>query len=66
MIKKATGNEYVSCLVNLYEDENDHVPWHSDNEKEVGPSVASISLGATRTFKMRRMDSKRPDIAAPF
>ncbi len=45
-------------LLNRYRDGNDHMGWHSDDEPELGnePSVACLSLGATRDllFKQRR------------
>jgi len=42
-------------LANLYEDHNDSMGWHSDNEPELGvqPVIASVSLGATRAFRVR-------------
>ena len=55
----ATGAEYNSVLVNLYRDGNDSVSWHSDNEAVNGsePTIASVSLGATRRFDLRHKDS---------
>merc|ERR1712240_301106 len=47
------GRYYESCLCNMYRDGNDMVGWHADDEPGVGPSVASISLDATRVFEMR-------------
>ncbi len=34
--------------------------WHSDNEPELGkdPTIASISLGETRTFHLKHIHSK--------
>jgi len=51
----ASGAEYNSVLVNLYRDGNDSVSWHSDNEEINGsePTIASVSLGATRRFDLR-------------
>ena len=42
-------------LINLYRDGHDRVGWHSDDEKTLGSTidVASLSLGATRSFKLR-------------
>lgn len=48
-----------SCLINCYENENDSVSYHSDNEKELGPDfeknilVVSLSLGEVRKFSIR-------------
>jgi alkylated DNA repair dioxygenase AlkB len=59
-IEAASGHSYNSVLLNLYRNENDRVGWHSDNETELGrePAIASLSLGATRTFEMRHKRRK--------
>lgn len=48
-------NHFNSVLVNRYRDGKDSVSWHADDEKELGdnPIIASITFGATRTFKFR-------------
>lgn len=48
--------DFNSVLVNLYRDGNDSVGWHSDDEPELGPEpcIASISLGATRRFSLKK------------
>jgi alkylated DNA repair dioxygenase AlkB len=55
----ASGAVYNSVLVNLYRDGNDSVSWHSDNEEINGsePTIASVSLGATRRFDLRHKES---------
>ena len=55
----ASGAEYNSVLVNLYRDGNDSVSWHSDNEEINGsePTIASVSLGATRRFDLRHKET---------
>ena len=55
----ASGAEYNSVLVNLYRDGNDSVSWHSDNEEINGsePTIASVSIGATRRFDLRHKES---------
>mmetsp|Transcript_11515 Transcript_11515/g.47939 ORF Transcript_11515/g.47939 Transcript_11515/m.47939 type:complete len:264 (-) Transcript_11515:1067-1858(-) len=50
-----------SVLINLYRDGSDYMGWHSDDERELGPSkddivVASLSLGAARDFRLKRKD----------
>jgi alkylated DNA repair dioxygenase AlkB len=54
-IETRTGCAFNSVLVNRYQDGNDMVGWHSDDEPELGatPNIASLSLGATRRFLMR-------------
>jgi alkylated DNA repair dioxygenase AlkB len=44
---------YNAVLCNLYRDGNDSVGLHADAEPEMGPVIASLSLGATRTFRLR-------------
>lgn len=52
------GIEFNTALANLYRDGNDSVSWHADDEKELGPApvIASVSLGATRRFVVRKKD----------
>lgn len=59
-LKEKTQVDFSSVLVNLYRDGNDSVAWHCDNSPELGinPYIASISLGATRTFKLRHLEDK--------
>jgi alkylated DNA repair dioxygenase AlkB len=47
---------FNSVLANLYRDGNDSMGWHSDDEPELGaqPVIASLSLGSTRAFRLRR------------
>ena len=54
-LQTVTGKAFNSVLVNCYRDGNDSVAWHSDDEPELGrnPLVASISLGAERSFQLR-------------
>lgn len=51
-----TGTAFNSVLANLYRDGRDRMGWHSDDEPELGtrPLIASLSLGATRRFLLRR------------
>ena len=55
-----TGTAFNSVLVNLYRDGKDSVSWHSDNEAINGrePTIASVSLGATRRFDLRHKATK--------
>jgi alkylated DNA repair dioxygenase AlkB len=45
---------YNAVLCNLYRDGNDSVGLHADAEPEMGPVIASASLGAERLFRLRR------------
>lgn len=54
-VEAAAGCAYNSVLANLYENENDSVGWHADDEPEMSAAhpIASLSLGAERRFEMR-------------
>jgi len=56
-----SGAESSSALLNLYRDGNDALGWHRDNEKVLGPTptIASVSLGAVRTFQLRDYKDKK-------
>ena len=53
------AHAFNSVLLNLYRDGRDSVSWHADNEPGLGrnPTIASISLGATRRFQMKHRGS---------
>jgi len=46
---------FATVLANRYRDGRDKVDWHADDEPIFGPApvIASVSLGATRKFKLR-------------
>lgn len=49
-------HQFNSCLANLYRDGQDSNGWHADDERELGsnPVIASISLGESRFFHLRK------------
>jgi len=51
---------FNSMLANLYRDGNDRLGFHRDSEPELGPEplIASISLGATRRFRLREREGR--------
>lgn len=55
-ISHESSTQFNTALGNLYRDGRDSVSWHADDEPELGsaPVIASLSLGATRRFLMRR------------
>ncbi len=57
-VETLVGMPFNSVLCNLYRDGSDCVGWHADDEAIFGgdPVVASLSFGATRTFKVRKND----------
>lgn len=54
-VAERTGQPYNSVLLNRYASGQDCVGWHSDDDYDPGPhpGVASVSLGATRRFRLR-------------
>jgi len=54
-IEQFSGCRFNSVLANAYRDGRDSMGWHSDDEQELGPapSIASLTLGATRRFLLR-------------
>jgi len=44
--------------LNRYRSGSDSVGLHADNEPEVGDVIGSLSLGATRTFRIRHNVTK--------
>jgi alkylated DNA repair dioxygenase AlkB len=53
-VSKFLGIEFNSVLVNLYRNGDDHVGMHADRE-EKGKPIASLSFGATRKFRLRKI-----------
>ncbi|MEE2732444.1 MAG: alpha-ketoglutarate-dependent dioxygenase AlkB [Pseudomonadota bacterium] len=54
-IESYGDHRFNSLLANLYRNKHDSVGWHADNEPELGanPVIASLSLGAERTFQLK-------------
>ncbi len=59
-VEAACNAPFNSVLLNLYRDGADSMGWHSDDEPELGerPVIASLSLGATRRFRLRHRRRK--------
>ncbi|XP_034163167.2 alpha-ketoglutarate-dependent dioxygenase alkB homolog 3 isoform X2 [Pangasianodon hypophthalmus] len=55
-IEREISHTFNSLLCNLYRDGKDSIAWHSDNEASFGPrpTIASLSLGDTRVFRLRK------------
>jgi alkylated DNA repair dioxygenase AlkB len=64
-VSAAAGRRFNSVLANLYRDGRDYMGWHSDDERSLGPRpvIASLSLGATRRFRVRHRDDPSRDLA---
>ena len=59
-IETLVGHPFNSVLLNYYRNHHDRMGMHSDNESELGaePVIASLSLGATRDFRLRHKTRK--------
>lgn len=64
-VEQTIAAEFNGALLNLYRDGNDCVGWHSDNESVLGdnPVIASVSLGATRRFRLRHKENEARPIS---
>lgn len=59
-VEKVAGVKFTHALLNLYRDGKDSVSWHRDKERNWGaePVIASLSMGAARTFQFRNYEEK--------
>ncbi|TWU17753.1 hypothetical protein Pla52o_49680 [Novipirellula galeiformis] len=55
---EAVCGQYNYCLMNRYRSGSDSMGLHADDEPEMGNVIGSLSLGATRTFRIRHNFSK--------
>lgn len=64
-VEAAAGARFDAVLANLYRSGDDSVGFHRDAEPELGldPVIASVSLGATRRFVLRRRRGRGPEVA---
>jgi alkylated DNA repair dioxygenase AlkB len=64
-LRDALGTDFDSVLANRYRDGRDAMGWHRDDEPELGPQpvIASLSLGATRRFRLKADDPAIPPLA---
>ena len=60
-VEQAAGQTLNGVLLNYYRDGQDSMGWHSDDEAELGtnPLIASLNLGGTRRFDLRRKGHNR-------
>ncbi|MEB3265070.1 MAG: alpha-ketoglutarate-dependent dioxygenase AlkB [Cyanobacteriota bacterium] len=60
-VEQAVGWRFNSLLLNLYRHGRDKLDWHADDEPELDPAapIASLSLGAARSFRLRPRHANR-------
>jgi alkylated DNA repair dioxygenase AlkB len=60
-LEQEAGCTFNSCLLNLYHNGAEGMAWHSDDQNHLDPestTVAIISLGAERFFKLRETNCR--------
>jgi alkylated DNA repair dioxygenase AlkB len=67
-VEAAVGQPLNGVLLNYYRDGQDSMGWHSDDEGELGanPLIASLNLGGTRRFDLRRKGQSRIEHSLPL
>ncbi len=55
---ESVQGEYNYCLLNRYRTGSDSMGWHADDEPEMGNVIGSLSLGATRKFRIRHNSTR--------
>ena len=60
LIEEQTGEQFNSCLLNLYHNGDEGMAWHSDAEKDLkkNGAIASLSFGAERKFAFKHKRTK--------
>ena len=63
-IEQVSGERFNAVLLNWYRDGLDSMGMHADDEKELGkyPTIASVSFGAEREFRLQRKKNKAHQI----
>ena len=54
IVEERANAKFQGVLLNYYKGGQNSVAWHSDDEPEMGPVVASLTFGAARMFKLRQ------------
>lgn len=60
LAETASGENFNSCLLNLYHNGSEGMAWHSDAEKDLKPNgaIASMTFGAQRKFSFKHKKRK--------
>lgn len=67
-IETTLGYAFNSVLLNLYRNEQESMAWHADDEPELGkcPTIASMSLGTTRNFRLKHKKDRQRTQSIPL
>ena len=60
IVEKESGEQYNSCLLNLYHNGEEGMAWHCDAEKDLkkNGAIGSLSFGAERKFSFKHKENK--------
>lgn len=60
IVESKTGEQFNSCLLNLYHTGEEGMAWHSDGEKDLKKdgAIGSLSFGAERKFSFKHKSTK--------
>jgi alkylated DNA repair dioxygenase AlkB len=60
ILELKTGEQFNSCLLNLYHTGEEGMAWHSDGEKDLkkNGAIGSLSFGAERKFSFKHKETK--------
>jgi alkylated DNA repair dioxygenase AlkB len=61
IVEENTGENFNSCLLNLYHSGEEGMAWHSDGEKDLkkNGAIGSLSFGAERKFSFKHKETKQ-------
>src|SRR5918996_1167450 len=61
IVEKLAETTFNSCLLNLYDNGDEGMGWHSDDEESLGKdnTIASLSFGAERKFLFKHKQTKQ-------
>lgn len=68
LVEEVCDTKFNSVLLNHYRNGDDTVGWHADDEYELGyhPVIASVSLGETRDFVLRKNSDYKEKLTIPL
>lgn len=59
LVEQTTNMQFNAVLLNFYQNGEEYMGWHSDDEREMAEnsSIASVSLGAPRRFQFKHKET---------
>lgn len=67
-VEEVAGQTFNSVLLNWYRNGEDHLAWHTDDEKDLGtnPTIASLNFGQPRDFMLRLNEDHACKLTIPL